>query len=400
MRFLLVVVAAVLVAPLSWADRFQEAADWYAQQPARAFSAEIQPKMPEGSPMQGFEMPAIHYRVAAKGPAEISLRAPQGAMEASFHQANGGQLILLPFARSYVLLDQAQSIDTLIAEDQEMTVPGGSLLVGLAFADKSPLWKATATMVGEVELEGVKTVHYQLEGSAGGEIWIATEGDPVIVGYLEPPIDSPEIENDEEGVFMFQPRLEMRFSDWGIATDDDFNVEPPIGFEKMASVQAAMERLQGGIGAGPEAEHPGRDEPAPDVTLHPMGGEPKTLASLKGHVVVLDFWATWCKPCVIDLPAVIETVGAFPEDKIVFYAVNRFESEETIQAFIDEEQLTLPVALDPENKIAGAFQVSAIPHLVVIDAEGIVRYINVGMALGGGKSELRNKLEQLIGTAE
>lgn len=381
----------------------ERAREHYARQATRAFTVRISPLIPESSPMAGFQIPSIEYQVASKDPNQIALRASVGAMEPSFVQTATMQTTLLPFARSFVREERSVTIDALLAEPDALTVPGADLLIGLAFGATSDLFASESEIVENETIDGVDCVRLQLSGARSGELWIATGETPWIVRYLEPSNDANvPLESEDGGGFAFQPRLDMRFSDWrSEATDDSiFSLDPGVGFDPVASVEEAMLRLQGGSPERPLAEeHPGVNEPAPDVTIRPMSGEPFTLASRQGKIVVLDFWASWCKPCVVDMPLIVKALDGFSSEQVELWAVNRFESVETIENFLAKEKIVIPTALDADNSVAAAFQVTGIPHVVVVDQEGVVRFVHIGSSFDD-KDYLRAEIEALLGGAE
>jgi peroxiredoxin len=116
-----------------------------------------------------------------------------------------------------------------------------------------------------------------------------------------------------------------------------------------------------------------------------LGGGAFTLADSLGKVIVLDFWATWCGPCVKSLPGLIEQMSGFPDDKVVFLAVNQAESEEQVQQFLDARELMMPVAFDADGKVARTYGVDGIPHTVVIDRDGKVAFVKTGYETGDEK---------------
>jgi len=122
-------------------------------------------------------------------------------------------------------------------------------------------------------------------------------------------------------------------------------------------------------------------KPAPPVELTFLGGESGSLSSMKGKVVVLDFWASWCGPCVKGLPVVNQVVKEFGDEKVAFIAINQGEPEPKIRTFLSNSNLKdLVVGLDPKNVIGQAFQVQGIPQTVVIDRTGHIHSVHVGFS--------------------
>ncbi len=145
----------------------------------------------------------------------------------------------------------------------------------------------------------------------------------------------------------------------------------------------------------PRGEHASVGKPAPQATLKALGGDDFDIASLKGKVVLLDFWATWCGPCVISLPKVTEVANSFADQDLVFYAVNLREPVEKITKFLGKKGIKPPVATDRWGKAGQAFGVRGIPHSVLIDKKGVVRHVHVGFMPGMEKT-LKKEIATLL----
>ena len=95
-------------------------------------------------------------------------------------------------------------------------------------------------------------------------------------------------------------------------------------------------------------------EKAPEIFTKTLEGEDFKLSDYKGKVVVLDFWATWCGPCVRALPELLKATSNFNKNKVALIAVNQGESPKVISKFLEKKQLKkLSVILDKTRKIGG-----------------------------------------------
>ncbi len=128
-----------------------------------------------------------------------------------------------------------------------------------------------------------------------------------------------------------------------------------------------------------------------DFTLTSLEGQEYTLSKLKGNVVILDFWATWCPPCRREIPHLVEIYEKYKEKNLIVIGVST-EEKATLENFQKQNQITYPVLLGT-NEIFQKFGVKSIPHTIFIDRKGNVRKTQIGFA-----DELLPVFEALIDT--
>ncbi len=119
--------------------------------------------------------------------------------------------------------------------------------------------------------------------------------------------------------------------------------------------------------------------PAPDFTLADLAGNNVSLASFKGQVVVLNFWATWCGPCKLEMPMLEQHYQALQGQKLVVLAVESGDPLSDVQDFVTQNRLTFPVVADKAATVSDDYLVQALPTTFILDAQGIILQKHVGL---------------------
>ncbi len=164
--------------------------------------------------------------------------------------------------------------------------------------------------------------------------------------------------------------------------------------------------LNGSAGlAAAKAKMIDKMKPAPDFSLKTLDGKTVTLSSLKGKIVILDLWATWCGPCLASFPAMQKAVDALKENKdVCFYFINTFERTtpedrlKDIKKTIEIKKVNFDILLDEptglDYLVAKQFNVNSIPTKIIIDKNGKIRSTLVGFS--GNDVELVNELKTIV----
>lgn len=119
---------------------------------------------------------------------------------------------------------------------------------------------------------------------------------------------------------------------------------------------------------------------AEDFALVGLDGKEQRLSQYRGQVVLVNFWATWCKPCTTEMPAMQATYDRLREKGFVVLAINELEDETKVREHIKQYGHTFPVLMDRDNKVANQFGVFGLPVSVFIDEKGVVQeYIKGGL---------------------
>jgi thiol-disulfide isomerase/thioredoxin len=133
----------------------------------------------------------------------------------------------------------------------------------------------------------------------------------------------------------------------------------------------------------------------PFVTVDPHDNPVDLSQHLGKDVILLDFWATWCKPCLMAMPEVEQIANDFQDRGLVFYSVNVGEDPDTVKEFLAQNKLDIPVAMDFDGQIQAMYQAFDLPHTIVIGKDGTMQVDHRGYWKGFGE-RLRKEVEALL----
>ncbi len=142
----------------------------------------------------------------------------------------------------------------------------------------------------------------------------------------------------------------------------------------------------------PSGGRPAQGELAPDFALTLFDGAEISLSELRGQVVVLNFWASWCSPCREEAPALQAIWETYQNEGVILLGVSYKDAEDVSRAFVQEFGLTYPNGPDPRGRIGRAYGVTAVPETFIIDAEGKVAWFYIGQVTA---DELAQRLAQM-----
>ena len=134
---------------------------------------------------------------------------------------------------------------------------------------------------------------------------------------------------------------------------------------------------------------------APNFALPSRSGDTVSLEQLKGQVVMINFWASWCGPCREEMPLLDQMYKRYSPLGFTLLGVNVEANSKDAEKLLAKVPVTFPVLFDKENKVSKMYDVNAMPSTVFIDRKGNVRYLHRGYK-AGDESEYLNQIRALL----
>lgn len=135
---------------------------------------------------------------------------------------------------------------------------------------------------------------------------------------------------------------------------------------------------------------------APDFELQTIDGSTLRLSDLRGQMVIVNMWASWCPPCKKEMPAFQRVYQEYAPRGLVILAVDAFEQDnlQDVREFVSANSLTFPILLDEHSEVLNTYRISAFPTTFFIDQEGVIRKVTIGAV---SEPALRGQITDLLG---
>ncbi len=134
---------------------------------------------------------------------------------------------------------------------------------------------------------------------------------------------------------------------------------------------------------------------APEFILKDINGKSIDLKDKRGKVILLNFWASWCPPCVKEIPSMNRLAQSFNADQFEIVSVNFKETPATIEAFLKQVQVDFPVLIDLDGRVSARYEIFSFPSSFIIDSKGQLRY-SVNAAIEWDDPQIQSIIQRLI----
>jgi len=147
----------------------------------------------------------------------------------------------------------------------------------------------------------------------------------------------------------------------------------------LSSIAPFDETAEGSTVTSGLEDLPAPGRAAPDFALPDLDGNTVRLSDFSGRPVVLNFWATWCAPCRLEMPELARAAADYADRDLVVLAVNQDETAEQVGGFLTEVGLSLPALLDAGGEVGAAYGAFFLPTTVIVGPDGIVGAVHRGI---------------------
>jgi thiol-disulfide isomerase/thioredoxin len=310
------------------------------------------------------------------------------------------QVAMAPDA--YVEFDKMVDAQTLVMQTPVILGPYPEPVLALSLAGVDPAVTLVAGMTSleivdrEPYRDGRPAVHLagvQADG-VNWDLWISADEEPQPLRMLidlTPMLVASGKMNIPDG-YSHQIRYDFQAYRMSGEVDESlFMYKPSEGAKKYAS----PEEYYAQKGDAPPV-HEMTGKPAPAFRALDIEGKILDTRQLRGKVVIVDFWASWCQPCLEAMPIIEKVVQTFEGEPVVLLSINTGEELEKVKEFFSDRKTKAATLLDPNGRIADGYKADRIPQTVVINPNGVIQNILMGFA---DEEDLTRRLTDTINDA-
>ncbi|WP_162273219.1 redoxin domain-containing protein [Rubripirellula obstinata] len=335
------------------------------------------------------------FQIAAKNPGKFTVYLKEPEQRTRVY-CDGKQMVAAMAPDAFFRLPNAVSIQKAVTA---LTVPLGPypepvLALTMAGCDPSITFVAAMKSIEVVDRKPFKGkipaihLHGVQADAVTWDLWVSDdEKDPQPLRLL---IDMTPMLAASDQVHVpagFSYQVRYDFLTWrvkGDLKDNLFTFKPAKGATEYESLEDYFQQI-----AGSKGYHPLLGQPAPRFKTQTVDQRKFDLKSLKGRVVVVDFWTTTCKACLAGMPTVKKVTDRYSKKGVVLLEINTGQDLETVQDFLKDTGIEMNILMDEEGKIADGFIADAIPQTVLIGKDGLVESVHLGFA---GEEALEKRL--------
>ncbi|TWU17940.1 redoxin domain-containing protein [Allorhodopirellula heiligendammensis] len=335
----------------------------------------------------------MHGEILSREPSSFAIASKSPDHHTIYHQSEGESKRIYADGKTYIVALSPQAYYELpdVLSNQAIVTsspinlgayPEPLLALTLAGVDPTISFfngMFSVEAMGKTKFRGrTDSVHVrgQQDDNVVWDLWITDEQHPRplrLLVNLTPMLQASDQVHVPEGYGL---SLRYDFVKWrvtGEVEDKLFHFVPAPDATQYASLADYEEQTSPEIGS-----HPLLGKPVPEYTLTLLDGTEVSSEELKDKIVVLDFWATWCTPCMQAMPTIKSSVAEFADKDVVFYAINAGENASLVNGFASEQDWGVDVAVDPEGTLMDAFSAEEIPLTLIVGRNGIVESTHMG----------------------
>lgn len=173
-------------------------------------------------------------------------------------------------------------------------------------------------------------------------------------------------------------------------------IRPAVPRDVLAAALLSLACAACGGGGGSDGA-PVAGNPAPAFSARTLDGGELALRDLRGEVVVLNVWATWCGPCVREMPALEAVHREFADEgvRVVGVSIDRGAAEAEVRRFVEDHDITFTILLDPDQQVSTLYRLLGVPATILIDRDGVIARRFPG-ELAADAADLREALRALL----